>query len=337
MKRVISGILSSVMVATILISTVIASDKINSKVIIDGGWGKSVNQFGRNYDGKTMNEYELSLLWANNEIYLLDSINDRIQVFSCEGNFKRNITLNTSWSKVGLYKDFSLYKDSFYMLLGKPPYYSDNGIVDIQKFSVDGKYISTFGNKFISVKTEEYGRLFSDAKLGYLYVSVGGKKVLAINEKNKLIGQIVSAKKGEVVNLVGVSPSGNPIVTVSKSDGEIVHTIIIDKDNNKIINTVTGRYSMTDDKGKFIAIRTLSASKRKNKPMLTMIEVFDSVTNKKEVFELTGDIHINKNGREKVYKLAGGHFEMSRMDADGAIYHLLALNDGVIVRMITIN
>lgn len=335
MKTVIKGILL-LMANIISVSIVIASDNINIKVIIDGGWGKSASQFGRDYDGKTMNEYELNLLLANNEIYLLDSMNDRIQVYSCEGNFKRNITLNTVWSKIGLYKNFSLFKDNFYILLGNPPYYSDNSIVDIQKYSIDGKHISTFGNKFISEKTEEYGQLFSDAKSGYLYVSVGGKKVLAINEKDELIGQIVHAKKGEVVNLVGISPGGNPIVTVSKSAGEIVHTIVIDKESNKVINTVLGRYSMTDDKGKFVAVRTLSASKRKKKPMLTMIEVLDSATSKKDVFELTGDIRVNKNGKNKLYKLTGGHFEASRLGTDGAIYHMLVLNDGVVVRKIAI-
>lgn len=315
----------------------IANDKINSKVIIDGGWGKATSQFGRDYSGKTQDEFELNLFVSNHEIYILDSMNNRIQVFDNYGNSIRNILLNTTWNKAGLYIFFSIYKDSIYILSGKPPYYSDNGIVDIQKYSIDGKYISTFGSKFLSTKIEDYGHLFSDTKSGHLYVAVSGEKILAINEQDKLVGPIIKANKGEVVNLVGISPSGNPIVTVSRSAGEIVQTMVIDKESHRVIKTVSGRYSMTDDKGKFSAVRTLSASKRKKKPMLTLIEVFDSVTNKKEVFELTGDIRINKNGREKVYKLAGGHFEASRMDADGAIYHMLALNDGVVVRKITIN
>lgn len=325
-----------VVVMMTLASTVFANDKINSKVIIDGGWGKATSQFGRDYSGKTQDEFELNLFVSNYQIYILDSMNNRIQVFNNYGNPVSNIILNTTWNKVGLYIFFSIYKDSIYILSGKPPYYSDNGIVDIQKYSIDGKYTSTFGSKFISAKTEDYGHLFSDTKSGHLYVAVSGEKILAINEQDKLVGSIIKANKGEVVNLVGMSPSGNPIVTVSRSAGEIVQTMVIDKESHRVIQTVSGRYSMTDDKGKFIAVRTLSASKRKKKPMLTMIEVFDSVTNKKEVFELTGDIHINKNGKEKVYKLAGSHFEASRMDADGAIYHMLALNDGVVVRKITI-
>lgn len=326
-----------VVVLMILASTALANDKISSKVIIDGGWGKTISQFGRDYSGKLQDEFELGLLVSNNEVYILDSMNNRIQVFDNNGNSIHNIMLNTSWNKAGLYMFFSIYKDNIYVLSGRPPYYSDNGIVDIQKYSVDGKYISTFGNKFLSKKSENYSHLFSDSKSGHLYVAVGGEKILAINEQDKLVGPIIKANKGEVVNLVGMSPSGNPIVTVSRSAGEIVQTMVIDKESHKVIQSVSGRYSMTNDKGKFVAVRTLSASKRKKKPMLTMIEVFDSVTSKKEVFELTGDIRVSKNGGEKVYKLSGGHFEVSRMNADGAIYHMLALNDGVVVRKITIN
>lgn len=43
-------------VAMTLASTCIANDKSESQVIIDGGWGKSIDQFGRDYSGKT--EYE---------------------------------------------------------------------------------------------------------------------------------------------------------------------------------------------------------------------------------------------------------------------------------------
>jgi len=329
-------ILTLLVVVMTLVSTSIANDRINSKVIIDGGWGKTIDLFGRDYSGKTMFEYELSLFVANNEIYILDSMNNRIQIFDNNGNYKRAIILSTIWEKNGLTFYFTIHDDSIYLLVGTPPYYSDNGIIDIWKYSIEGEFIKSFGKNFISIKTEDYSHLFSDCKSGYLYVAAGGKNVLAINEQDKLIGPIIKANKGEVVNFVGISQNGNPIVTVTRSSGAIAHTIVIDKVSNKVINTVNGRYSMTDDKGKFISIRTLSASKRKKKPMLTMIEVFDSVTNKKEVFELTGDIRINKNGSERVYKLAGGHFEVSRMDADGAIYHMLALNDGVVVRKITI-
>jgi len=320
----------------ILASTAVANDTMNSMVIVDGGWGKATSQFGRDYSGKTQDEFELNLFVSNNEIYILDSMNNRIQVFDNKGSSIRNILLDTTWNKVGLYMFFSIYKDNIYILSGKPPHYSDNGIVDIQKYSIDGKYISTFGSKFLSTKTEDFGHLFSAPKSGHLYVAVGGEKVLAINEQDKLVGPIIKANKGEVVNLAGISPIGNPIVTVSRSAGEIVHTMVIDKESNKVIQTVSGRYSMTDDKGKFVAVRTLSASKRKKKPMLTMIEVFDSVTNKKEVYELTGDIRVNKNGSEKLYKLAGSYFETSRMGADGTIYHLLALNDGVLLRKISL-
>jgi len=263
-------------------------------------------------------------------------MNNRIQVFSNEGTYIKNILLNTTWNNAGLYTYFSIYKDNIYVLSGKPPYYSDNGIIDIQKYSINGKYISTFGSNFLSAKSENYDHLFSNATSGHLYVAVSGKKILAINEQEELVGPVISANKGEVINFVGISPSGNPIVTVTRSSGAIAHTMIIDKDSNEVIKTVSGRYSMTDDKGKFYSVRTMSASKRKKKPMLTMVEVFDSVANKKESFELTGDVRVTKNSKEKVYKLTGGHFEASRMGTDGAIYHMLALNDGVVVRKITI-
>lgn len=319
-----------------LISTAIANDNIDSKVIIDGGWGKSVSQFGRDNSGKTEDLFELNFLVSNDKIYILDSMNNRVQVFSNNGAYVKDIIFNTDWYKAGLYIYFSIYKDNIYVLSGKPPYYSDKGIFNIQKYAVDGKFITNFGDSFIQAKKEDYDNLFSDANSGHLYVSVSGKKILAINDQEKLVGPVISANKEEVINFVGISPSGNPLVTVTRSSGTIAHTMIIDKNSNKVIKTVSGRYSMTDDNGKFYSVRTISASKRKKKPMLTMVEVFDSVANRKESFELTGDIHVNKNGKEKVYKLAGNYFESSRMGADGAIYHLLALNDGVVVRKISI-
>lgn len=324
-------------VLSILLNTVsIAFEKISSEVIIDGGWGKSISQFGRDNSGKTEDQFELNLLVSNDKIYILDSMNDRVQVFSNNGAYIKEILFNTNWNKAGLYMYFSIYRDNIYVLSGKPPHYSDKGIVDIQKYSIDGKFITKFGDNFINAKKEDYDNLFSDANSRHLYVSVSGKKILAINDKEKSVGPIISANKEEVINFVGISPSGNPLVTVTRSSGTIAHTMIIDKDSNKVIKMVSGRYSMTDDKGKFYSVRTISASKRKKKPMLTMIEVFDSVANRKESFELTGDIHVNKNGKEKVYKLAGNYFESSRMGADGAIYHMLALNDGVVVRKISI-
>lgn len=314
----------------------IANDQLLSKVIFEGGWGKSIGQFGRDNSGKTMFEYELSLFVANNEIYILDSMNNRIQIFDNNGNYKRTITLSTIWEKNGLSFGFSIYNDYLYVLTGMPPYYSANGIIDIWKYSIEGKFIKSFGKNFISTESEDYSDLFSVRKSGHLYVAASGKKVLAINEQDKLVGSIIKANKGEVVNFVGISPSGNPIVTVTRSSGAIAHTIVIDKVSNKVLNTVNGRYSMTDDKGKFISIRTLCASKREGRPMLTKIEVFDSVIDKKEVVELAGDIRVSRNGKEKVYRLTEGHYEESRMDADGVIYHMLALNDGVVVRKITL-
>lgn len=319
-------------------STAVANDNINidNEIIIDGGWGKLISQFGRDNSGKTEDQFELNLFVSNDKIYILDSMNDRVQVFSNNGVYIKEILFNTKWDKAGLYMYFSIYKDNIYVLSGKPPYYSDKGIVNIQKYSIDGKFVTKLGDNFIYATKEDYDNLFSDANSGHLYVSVSGKKILAINDKEKLIGPVISTNKEETLNFVGISPSGNPIVTVTRSSGMIAHTMIIDKDNNKVIKTVSGRYSMTDDKGKFFSVRTISASKRKKKPMLTMIDVFDSVANRKESFELTGDIHVNKNGKEKVYKLAGNFFESSRMGADGVIYHMLALNDGVVVRKISI-
>jgi len=336
MKTVITGMLTLLIVVLILVSTVIANDKIISNVIIDGGWGKSISQFGRDYSGKTMFEYELSLFVANNEIYILDSMNNRIQIFDNNGNYKLAIILSTIWEKNGLTFDFTIHNDSIYLLAGIPPNYSENGIIDIWKYSIEGEFIKSFGKNFISTKSEDYSHLLSDSKSGHLYVAASGKKVLAINEQDKLVGSIIKAQKGEIVNFVGISPSGNPIVTVTKSAGKIAHTMVIDKESNKVIITVNGRYSMTDDKGKFMSISTLIASKRERKPMLTRIEVFDSVTQKKEVVELTGDIRVSRNGKEKVYRLTEDYFEASRMGVDGAIYHMLALNDGVVVRKITL-
>lgn len=332
--KIISMVLALLTMVLVSTSTVVANDKITSKVIFSGDWGKSIGQFGRDYSGKTMFEYELSLYVLNDEIYVLDSMNNRIQIFDNNGIYRRTTVLNTSWEKDGLVFEFTKYNNCIYALVGVPPSYSENGIKEIWKYSDAGKLNKRFGHDLISNKTDDYEHLFSVNKTGYMYVAVGGKKILAMDEQEKLVHQVIKAQKGEVVNFVGLSPKGNPIVNLTRSAGKIVHTMVIDKENNKVIETVNGRYSMADDKGKFVSVRTLSASKRERKPMLTKVEVYDSVNEKKEVAEFKGDIRVNKNGKEKVYRLAEGYFEASRMDIDGAIYHMLVLDDGVVIRKI---
>jgi len=59
-----------VVVMMVFASTAFTNDKIDSKVIIDGGWGKLTSQFGRDNSGKTEDEFELNLLISNDKIYI---------------------------------------------------------------------------------------------------------------------------------------------------------------------------------------------------------------------------------------------------------------------------
>jgi hypothetical protein len=329
-------VVSIVIVCLLLLtSQSIARDNFEISVLITGDWGENETEFGREFNGKTEDGYALDFVVSKDKIFILDAINNRVKVYSLAGELVDMIKLKIDWQKYGLPQYFTLYKDYLYLLISKPPQFNPVGIREIHKFSIDGGLQKSFGSKYIPKNAEEYfDRIVSRANDGHLYIGLGGVKTLSFDSEGVLLDVVITSKKGEVIDLVGITQQGFLVVTSSRSSGDIINTLVIDPIKNQSIKSVKGRYPMSDGKSSFASVHTLDASKRKKRPMQTIIEMFNSNDNSTKKFELTGDIKNKNPFKEKVYKYKGKFSEVSKMDTDGNIYHLIALDDGVVLRKI---
>lgn len=333
--RAYAVMLISILMVVFYTPAVSGENRLNVNVLVAGDWGIKEGEFGIEKEGKTELGYALDFIVVKDRIYILDSINNRIQIFDLNGKFVTLIKLKTNWQNFGLPWGFTLFQDHFYMLIGKAPYYSPTGIKEIHQFSYDGKFIKSFGKELIPKNKEEYfDNIISDAQKGYVLGGLGSAKVVAFNAEGNLKDTLLNAKKGELIELAGVTADGNPIVTASKSGGKIRQTLLINVKNKKIEKEIKGRFSLVDVKGNFINVHTASGSKRKKTAMTTSVDVFNSIENKSEKSELKGDIKVSKNGKDKIYRYNSNFSERSRIDSEGNIYHLIALEDGVVLRKI---
>lgn len=315
----------------------IAEDSPKVDTLIIGDWGTKDGEFGIDKSGRTELGYALDFVVTKNNIFILDSINNRIQVFDASGVFQKNVKLNIRWEDFGLAWDFTMHKDTIYLLVGKSPYYTSADIKQIYKFSPDGNFLKKFGSEYVTTPEEYYSTILSDMHKGHIYCGLGGAKVLTFNPEGDLKDTVVIARKGEDINLVGMGPDGNLIINVSQSGGKNRRTVLINPDSKKIKMEIKGRFTLADERGRFFDIHTLAGSKRKKKAMVTMLEVFDSIEKKSETFELKGDVTISKNGKDRIYRYSGNFLERSKIGPDGKLYHLIALNDGVVLRKISMH
>lgn len=312
-------------------------DGFNASVLISGNWGTKEGEFGIEKEGKTELGYALDFVVSKEGIYILDSMNNRVQLFDMTGKFVKQIKLNTLWQQTGLPWDFSILNGNLYILIGKPPYYSPIGIKEINKYSHEGTRLKSFGSNKVPKNKEEYfDSIFSDIHHGLIYCGLGSIKALAFNSEGDFDKELLVANKNQLIDLVGISQDGKPLMTISNPGGINKRTVVINPISKAIEKEVKGYFSLLNSNGRFINIHTMRGKKRKNTIMTTSIEVLDSITNNTSKFELKGDIKVVTNGNDKIYRYSGNFIERSKMDADGNIYHMIALNDGVVLRKITL-
>lgn len=315
-----------------------SDDKLNVEILVAGGWGTKPGEFGIEKEGKTELGYALDLFVTNDNIYILDSINDRIQKYDNKGRFINQVKFKSKWFVAGLPWHFTMLNNDLYMLIGVAPYYSPTGINEITHVSSNGTTIRSFGSNLIPKNTEEfYNSIFSDVNNKNIYCGLGGYQVLSYNSEGMLNDKLYTAKHGEVVNLVGLSPDGKLLITISKSGGKSRHTLLLNPSSRKIEADIVGRFTLTNGRGMFANVHTLRGTKRKNNLTTTVVELNDSINGKTKQIELNGDIRSSIDGREKIYKTNGAFVEKTRMDSKGNIYHLLASEDGAVLRRISIS
>lgn len=315
-------------------TSLFAQDDLKVEVLIAGDWGKKAGDFGFEKEGKTEDGYALDFFLANDNIYILDSMNNRIQIFDLKGNLKEAIKLQVDWRNFGLPIDFALFQNHFYMLIGKPPYYSSNGIRGIHKFSYDGKFIKEFGKEYIPKGQEEYfNSILSNKNSQYLICSVGGIKVLAFDANDNLQRTLMKAKKKEVVELMGIDSDGDPLITRSAIGENKGITLLLDIRKDRIKNEVQDFFSLVDKQNDFYFIKTNKI--RRKKGLITKIDIYNPETRLSKTFQISDDVKVIKNNKEKVYRYSGNFKEVAKVDAEGNIYHLIALEDGILLRKIT--
>lgn len=310
-----------------------AEHDFGADIIITGKWGVNEGEFGYEKKGKTEDGYSLDVVVTKNEIYILDAMNNRIQIFDKSGNLKSVIKLKIKWEDFGVPFGFALHKKHFYILTGKPPYYGRIGIRELQKFTYDGVFVKAFGQEYIPKETEDfYEKIFANEK--YIYCEINGS-ILAFDADGSLKSTVFTSRSGENLELLGIGPNDNLLAVASGPDGENRRTLLINPNNKTIIKETPDRFSMLDRKGTFLNIRTLGGSQKKKTITTTYVDFFDTVTGRKGRLELKGDIKIIKNSMIKLYRYAGPFFETSSIDHEGNIYHLIALEDGVVVRRVS--
>jgi hypothetical protein len=343
--------LSNIILIILLISSLFmfhancgyGENNVKTEILIATNWGDKEGEFGVEKGGKTEKGYVLDFIINEKNIYILDAINDRIQIFDLNGKLKKIIDFEKKWEEFGVVWMFTLFQDNFYMLVGKPPYYGAVGIREIHKISHDGKFIKSFGKEYIPRKQEDYYcYILSDSNSDYLIGSIGDQKILLFDAKEKMQYNILDLieEKTFTYSLRGIDSYGNPIITKTNLDKNFLSTIVFDLKTKKIKNRAIGLFSAIDSKNNFYSIRStrlkIKNVKLHNANIVTMITKYDPQKKSINKFEVSGDVKVIKNGKEKLFRFKGNYSEISKVDPEGNIYHLIALEDGVLLRKITI-
>ena len=286
-----------------------------TEILIAADWGDKEGEFGI-YDGDKIPEKYgvVDFIVTEDEIYILDGLNGRIQVFDLKGDFKKVIKYANKWEDFGLAWGFTLYKNNFYMLVGRSPhFYSTGGYKEIHKFSYDGKLISTFGEKYSDLMVKKhldrmesyYGSIFSHMNRGYLAASANWD-ILLFNDQGDMKYNVLDiiGEKSCVYSLRDIDDNGNLVIIKFRQDtGDkgYIHTvgrntIIYNAETKTIKMEVPGRFDHVDNKGNLYFIRTYSP-KRNNPDLVTEITKYESRTKTKKIFEVSGDVKVIKNGK----------------------------------------
>ena len=311
-----------------------AENDVKIEVLIAEDWGNKVGEFGIEKAGKTEDGYALDFFIAKDSIYILDAINNRVQVFDLKGKFKKIIKLQMKWQDFGLPREMTLFQNNLFFLVGKPPHYSANGIREIYKFTYNGEFIKRFGKEYIPKKREEYFyHLLSNENSAYIICGLGGIKVLAFDGDGNLKDTLREASGKEVVELMGIDVEGNPIISKIILGKKLSQTFLLDTKSKAVKEEIKDIYSWRDKDGNYYFIKTNNL--RKKNDLITKIDIYNPTTKLHKNIQMSGDIKTIKNNKEKLFRYQINFTEVAKVDADGNIYHLIALEDGVLLRKIT--
>jgi hypothetical protein len=281
--------------------------KFIDRILLTGNWGNKDGEFGREELGKTELGYALDFTVYNRQIYIYDTMNNRIQVFDFDGKFTNKIQLDFNWLEQGVAWQFAMLNNHFFALIGKPPFYSFMN-ANIYIISSNGKILKEFGSKQINRNKEEYfSKIIPSEKAGKIYSSVGGSSKIAVYDFNGIfIKYLTDVKK---------SPE-----------------IVLDADG-QVEKNAPAYYSWVDKSGNFYRIKSYNAHEN-NYAITTKIQIYNPIKDKTINYQIAGDIKSVKDCKTKEIKYRGNFTEAAFVDFDGNIYHFIALDDGVVLRRI---
>jgi hypothetical protein len=280
------------------------------EIIIAGSWGKGVSEFGKETSGKTETGSALEFTVYNKQIFIYDGMNNRIQIYDLDGKFIKIISLNFNWLNRGVLCGFTIIKNYFFAIIGRPPYYSImNG--DIYKISPNGELLNNFGSKQLNKNKEEYfSKIKGSDKTGEIYCGIGGStRIAAYAFDGSFIGYLKDVKSAPQIML--------------NAEGHV------DKNAPHFC-------SWMDNNGNCYKIWS-NASRSTNNIFSTHIQIFPhNFKNSEDMIahEVSGDIKFVKDGKDHTIRYNGNFEESSFVDSDGTIYHLIALDDGVALHRI---
>ncbi len=265
-----------------------AETKVKEVILIAGKWGNNDGEFGKESLGKTEVGYSLDFALYRGEIYIFDTMNNRIQVFDLNGNFVRKIPLAFDWIKEGMTWRFAILNKNFFALVAPAPHYSVLND-QIYEISPSGKILKKFGIKQLNLQSEEYfSNISSDEADGFIKCTIASSDMAALYDVN-----------------------GNFIKYDKKTSDD--------------------RFAWHDKEGTQYRIKS-NNSHKKYFGIETTVQIENPKNGIKINHSIHGDVKVEKNNKTTFIKYLGNYYEKFSVDSDGAIYHFIAVDDGVILR-----
>ncbi len=268
----------------------------------------------------------------------------------CGPNISDNILIVGNWgdkdgefgretlgkTELGYSLDFQLYKSHIYIF--------DSMNNRIQVFDLNGKFIRKIPLGFDWIKQGLAGRfaILNDnffaliAKPPYynmlnddIYKISSGGKIL-----NKFGAQQLNPKTEEYFSEISSDEQMGHVTCVIGGSGK---SAVYDFDGNflkYVKNPNHDHFSWYDKEGTFYRIKS-NNSRKNNYAITTTVQIENKDKNIKIQYQINGDVQSKKIEKPIQIRYRGNFDERFAVDSEGDIYHLIALDDGVLLRRIS--
>ena len=155
--------------------------------------GNFIKKFGQTGAGQEEFFNAFDIISNKNELFVLDSGNQRIQVFNNDGNFLREFSITDKFfdsEKMAV----SIFEDELFVMLSSES--------SVKKFTLDGKliniiYLSTIKpNSITSISVVDDLLLVADSKMNKLFIfNLNGEQILSFGNSGNFYGEFNSPQE----------------------------------------------------------------------------------------------------------------------------------------------